>query len=202
MLLRENKIDLRSVPVYRWLQLVIVGLGVFLSSLDVTVNVALPAISRYFLAEPRVVYLMITFYLGTTVGLQMGVGSAGDHFGLRRVFFVGLFAYTIAMIAIGVSPTIEWVIGWRILQAVGNAILLAISPALATSLFPGFYAGSCLGHYDYRRDRRNDCGNCVRRLNVGSDFLALDIPREGARLYFSGSRIVDLFKRGRPKAHF
>jgi len=86
MLHKENKIDLALFPGYRWLQLVIVGLGVFLSSLDVTVNVALPVISKYFVSEPRVVYLMITFYLGTTVGLQIGVGSAGDYFGLRRVF--------------------------------------------------------------------------------------------------------------------
>ncbi len=142
---KENEIDLGAFPTLKWLQLVIVGLAVFLSSLDVTVNVALPAISQHFVSEPRVVYLMITFYLGTTVGLQMGVGSAGDHFGLRRVFFVGLFAYTIAMVAIGLSPTIEWVIGFRILQAVGNAILLAISPALANSLFPEFMRGRALG---------------------------------------------------------
>ena len=56
-----------------------------------------------------------------------------------------MFAYTIGIIAIGLSPTIEWVIGFRILQAVGNAILLAIAPALATSLFPNFMRGRALG---------------------------------------------------------
>ena len=37
---KENEIDLGSFPTLKWLQLVIVGLAVFLSSLDVTVNVA------------------------------------------------------------------------------------------------------------------------------------------------------------------
>ncbi len=130
---------------FKWIQLVVISSGVFLSSLDVTVNVALPIISDYFDAEPRTVYLMITFYLGTGVALQLGVGRAGDLFGLRNIFLVGLVSYTIAMIAIGLSPTIESVIVFRILQAVGNASLLAISPALATSLFPSEMRGRALG---------------------------------------------------------
>ena len=77
-----------------WIQLVVVSSGMFLVALDVTVNVSLPAISDYFTAEPRIVYLMITFYLGTTIGLQLGMGGAGDTFGLRRIFLVGLVAYT------------------------------------------------------------------------------------------------------------
>ena len=134
-----------SRMMFQWVQLVVISSGVFLSSLDVTVNVALPLISDYFDAEPRTVYLMITFYLGTGVALQLGVGRAGDLFGLRNVFLVGLVSYTTAMIAIGLSPTIESVILFRILQAVGNAALLAIAPALATSLFPGEMRGRALG---------------------------------------------------------
>ena len=134
-----------SRMMFQWVQLVVISSGVFLSTLDVTVNVALPRISDYFDSEPRIVYLMITFYLGTGVALQLGVGRAGDLFGLRNVFLVGLVSYTTAMIAIGLSPTIESVILFRILQAVGNAALLAISPALVTSLFPGEMRGRALG---------------------------------------------------------
>ena len=100
-----------------WIQLVVVSSGMFLVALDVTVNVSLPAISDYFTAEPRIVYLMITFYLGTTIGLQLGMGGAGDTFGLRRIFLVGLVAYTVAMVAISFSPTINSVIGFRVVQA-------------------------------------------------------------------------------------
>ena len=93
-----------------WAQLVVVSSGVFLVALDVTVNVSLPAISDYFSAEPRIVYLMITFYLGTTIGLQLGIGGAGDSFGLRRIFLIGLVVYTAAMVAVSYThltlPTI------------------------------------------------------------------------------------------------
>ncbi|SVA19094.1 uncharacterized protein METZ01_LOCUS71948, partial [marine metagenome] len=128
-----------------WAQLVVVSSGVFLVALDVTVNVSLPAISDYFSAEPRIVYLMITFYLGTTIGLQLGIGGAGDTFGLRRIFLIGLFVYTVAMVAISLSPTINTVIGFRVLQALGNASLAAIAPALVTSMFPREIRGRALG---------------------------------------------------------
>ena len=128
-----------------WIQLVVVSSGMFLVALDVTVNVSLPAISNYFTAEPRIVYLMITFYLGTTIGLQLGMGGAGDTFGLRRIFLVGLVAYTVAMVAISFSPTINSVIGFRVVQAFGNASLAAIAPALVTSMFPREIRGRALG---------------------------------------------------------
>ena len=85
------------------MQILIVSSGVFLSALDVSVNVALPKISSYFNSPPNVVYLMIVFYLSTTVALQLPLGKAGDIIGLRKVFVFGLLAYTLSMIAIGLA---------------------------------------------------------------------------------------------------
>ena len=148
MLGNEKNVD--SIPDVsltwvQWVQLLVVASGVFLSSLDVSVNVALPRISDYFYASPTTTYLMIIFYLGTTAGLQLTMGRAGDVFGLRKIFILGLVTYSLAMIAIGFSPNIQSVVGFRVLQAVGNAALLAIAPALATSLFPSRIRGRALG---------------------------------------------------------
>jgi len=134
-----------SLTWVQWVQLLVIASGVFLSSLDVSVNVALPRISDYFYVSPTTTYLMIIFYLGTTVGLQLTMGRAGDVFGLRKIFILGLVTYSLAMIAVGVSPNIQSVVGFRILQAVGNSALLAIAPALATSLFPSRIRGRALG---------------------------------------------------------
>ena len=134
-----------SLTRVQWVQLLVVSSGVFLSALDVSVNVALPRISEYFYSSPSMTYLMIIFYLGTTVGLQLTMGRAGDVFGLRRIFILGLVAYSLAMMAIGLSPTIQSVVGFRVLQAVGNSALLVIAPALATSLFPSEVRGRALG---------------------------------------------------------
>ena len=145
-----NKKNVDSIPDVsltwvQWVQLLVVASGVFLSSLDVSVNVALPRISDYFYASPTTTYLMIIFYLGTTAGLQLTMGRAGDVFGLRKIFILGLVTYSLAMIAIGCSPNIQSVVGFRVLQAVGNSALLAIAPALATSLFPSRIRGRALG---------------------------------------------------------
>ena len=88
------------------LQIIVVSLGVFLSSLDVSLNVALPEISDHFGSSPETTYLMIIFYLGTTVGLQLSIGRAGDIYGLRKMFLLGLITYSFAMIAIGLSQNI------------------------------------------------------------------------------------------------
>jgi MFS family permease len=145
-----NKKNVDSIPDVsltwvQWVQLLVVASGVFLSSLDVSVNVALPRISDYFYASPTTTYLMIIFYLGTAAGLQLTMGRAGDVFGLRKIFILGLVTYSLAMIAIGFSPNIQSVVGFRVLQAVGNSALLAIAPALATSLFPSRIRGRALG---------------------------------------------------------
>ena len=129
----------------QWIQLFVVGSGMFLSALDISVNVALPNISEFFSVSPNITYLMIIFYLGTTVALQLPMGSAGDVFGLKNVFIFGLIIYSLAMISIGFSPTINSVLGFRILQAFGNSAILSIAPALATSLFPSYYRGRALG---------------------------------------------------------
>ena len=127
------------------MQILIVSSGVFLSALDVSVNVALPKISSYFNSPPNVVYLMIIFYLSTTVALQLPLGKAGDIIGLRKVFVFGLLAYTLSMIAIGLAPSIGTVIIFRIFQAFGNASLLAIAPALVTSMVTPEIRGRSLG---------------------------------------------------------
>ena len=116
------------------LQIIVVSLGVFLSSLDVSLNVALPEISDHFGSSPETTYLMIIFYLGTTVGLQLSIGRAGAIYGLRKMFLLGLITYSLAMIAIGLSQSIEFAIAFRVLQAVGNSALLTIAPALITGL--------------------------------------------------------------------
>ena len=77
MLGNEKNVDSSpdvSLTWVQWVQLLVVASGVFLSSLDVSVNVALPRISDYFYASPTTTYLMIIFYLGTTVGLQLTIG--------------------------------------------------------------------------------------------------------------------------------
>ena len=129
----------------KWLSLIAASFGMFLGSLDIAVNVALPNITSSFGTDLQTVQWIIIFYVGSTTGLQLGLGSAADIYGLKRFYFVGLTTYTLAVLLIGMAPLLSIVFGLRVLQAVGNGLILASVPALVTSIFPPGERGRGLG---------------------------------------------------------
>ncbi len=131
--------------VNRWLGLVAASTGMFLGSLDITVNVALPNITSSFDADVQTVQWIIIFYVGSSTGLQLGLGSAADTYGLKRFFIIGLVVYTLAVLLISLAPLLSMVFGLRVLQAVGNGLFMACAPALVTGMFPAEERGKALG---------------------------------------------------------
>ena len=117
----------------------------FLTALDITVNVALPDITDSFGTDAVTIQWIIIFYVGSSTGMQLGLGGAADAFGLKRMFLVGLVSYTAAVLAIGLSDDLALVFGLRVFQSVGNALLIALGPAIVTSLFPAEFRGRALG---------------------------------------------------------
>ncbi len=122
-----------------------VSFGLFLGSLDITVNVALPDITSDLGTDLRTIQWIIIFYVGSTAGLQLSLGSAADIYGLKRFYLIGLGVYTLAVLLIGLAPNLTLVFGLRIVQAIGNGLLLASIPALVTSIFPPEERGQALG---------------------------------------------------------
>ena len=129
----------------RWAGLVAAASGVFLTALDITVNVALPDITDSFGTDAVTIQWIIIFYVGSSTGMQLGLGGAADAFGLKRMFLIGLVSYTAAVLAIGLSDSLALVFGLRVFQSVGNALLIALGPAIVTSLFPAEFRGRALG---------------------------------------------------------
>lgn len=129
----------------RWTALVAASAGQFLASLDVTVNVALPEITRSFAIDALTVQWIIILYIGSTTGLQMSLGRAADAYGLKRFYLIGLSIYTVAVLLIGLAPMLEMVLGLRVLQAIGNGLILASGPAIVTTIFPPEERGKALG---------------------------------------------------------
>ena len=58
---------------------------------------------------------------------------------------IGLGVYTLAVLLIGLAPNLTLVFGLRIVQAIGNGLLLASIPALVTSISPPEERGQALG---------------------------------------------------------
>ena len=135
----------RSAPSSAWVALAAAASGVFLTSLDITVNVALPEIADSFGAEASAVQWIIILYVGASAAMQLALGAAADAAGLKRMYVFGLAAYTAAVVAIGLSNDLGVVFGLRTLQAVGNGLLMALSPALVTRAFPAEFRGRALG---------------------------------------------------------
>ncbi|HSS23943.1 MAG TPA: DHA2 family efflux MFS transporter permease subunit [Mycobacterium sp.] len=114
----------------RWLIAAAV-LGSGMALLDGTVvNVALPTIGRELHAGLTDQQWVLDGYLLTLSALLLSGGAAGDRYGRRRVFVIGLVAFTAASLACGLAPTIGWLIGARLVQGIGAAALVPGSLAL------------------------------------------------------------------------
>lgn len=126
------------------------GLGMFLASLDIALNVALPSLTQDFDTDLQTVQWVIVAFVATRAGLVLGAGSFGDRFGLKPVYLFGAVTYLLAMLLISFSPNLETMVGFRVIQALSVGCLYAVSPAIAAKVFPaskrglgmGFTAGS------------------------------------------------------------
>ncbi len=121
------------------------GLGMFLATLDIAVNVALPAMTEDLGADLQSIQWVIVAFIATRAGLVLGAGSFGDRFGLRPVYIFGAATYLLAMFCIAFSPNLESVVGFRVLQALGVGCLYAVSPAIAAGVFPSHRRGLSMG---------------------------------------------------------
>lgn len=117
----------------------------FLGALDLTVNVALPAITTSFDTDMTTVQWIIICYIGTSTGLQLVLGRLADSHGLKRFYLIGIGIYTVSVALIGLAPALEWVLALRVLQAVGYGLMVTTVPALVTNLFPENQRGRALG---------------------------------------------------------
>lgn len=129
----------------QWIGLVAAASGMFLTALDITVNVALPDITDSFGTDAVTIQWIIILYVGSSTAMQLGLGGAADSFGLKRAFVLGLVAYMVAVITIGFAQSLGLVFGLRVFQAVGNGLLMALAPAIVTRLFPSDFRGRALG---------------------------------------------------------
>ncbi|WP_433617267.1 DHA2 family efflux MFS transporter permease subunit [Dactylosporangium sp. CA-139114] len=121
----------------RWLALVAVALGTFITYLDNNVvNVALPSIQRDLHLSISGLEWIASAYILVFAGLLLVGGRVADVFGMRGMFFTGLAVFTAASVAAGLAGSQEILIGSRALQGVGAALLTPTALALLTELFP------------------------------------------------------------------
>jgi EmrB/QacA subfamily drug resistance transporter len=119
----------------RWI-LAVTVLGSGMAFLDGTVvNIALPDIGRDLNASTSSLQWILNGYLLTLASLILLGGSLGDRYGRRRVFVLGVGLFTLSSLLCAVAPTVELLIGARMLQGVGGALLTPGSLAIIESSF-------------------------------------------------------------------
>jgi len=119
----------------RWVVFAAV-LGSALAAVDATiVTIALPAIGRDLGAPFAALQWTVTGYSLTLASLVLVSGAAGDRFGRRRVFLIGVVWFTAASVLCAAAPTVGVLVGARILQGVGGALLTPASLAILEGAF-------------------------------------------------------------------
>ncbi|MCV2392703.1 MFS transporter [Actinotalea sp. M2MS4P-6] len=144
-------------PRYRWVALSNTTLGMLMATINSSiVLISLPAIFSGIGLDPlgagNVSYLlwMLMGYMLVTAVLVTSFGRLGDLFGRVKIYNLGFVVFTVGSIALALVPWqgeagAMWLIGWRLVQGVGGAMLFANSTAILTDAFPAHRRGMALG---------------------------------------------------------
>jgi EmrB/QacA subfamily drug resistance transporter len=119
------------------LALTIIAIAQLMIILDVTVvNVALPSIQRDLNISSINLEWLVNGYSLAFGGLLLLGGRAGDLFGRRRLFILGIIVFTIASLLGGTAMNQTWLIIARVVQGLGGAIIAPTVLSLLTDTFP------------------------------------------------------------------
>src|SRR2546421_5845612 len=147
----------REHPRYKWVALSNTTLGMLLATVNSSiVIISLPAIFNGIHLDPlapgNVSYLlwMLMGFLLVSAVLVVALGRLGDMYGRVKLYNLGFVIFTLASIALSVDPFrggpgALWLIGWRVVQAVGGSMVFANSTAILTDAFPARQRGMALG---------------------------------------------------------
>jgi EmrB/QacA subfamily drug resistance transporter len=130
----------------KWWTLGAVAFGLFMIMLDNTiVNVALPSIQSDLHIGVSELEWVFNGYALTFGVLMLTGGKLADMLGRRRIFIVGLLIFTVASLFCGLATSAGWLIGARVLQGAGSALMNPATLSIVTATFPPRQRGMAIG---------------------------------------------------------
>lgn len=130
----------------KWLVMLSVSMGVFLATIDGSiVNIALPTLIKELNATFSSIQWVVLGYLLTVTTLMLSIGRLGDMFGKKSIYSTGFIIFTIGSGLCGFSPNVAWLIAFRVFQALGASMMMALGTAIVTETFPVEERGKALG---------------------------------------------------------
>ena len=142
---------------YKWIALSNTTVGMLSATVNASiVIISLPAIFRGIKLDPltpgNVSYLlwMLMGYLVVSAVLVVTLGRLGDIYGRVRMYNLGFAVFGLGALFLPFDPLTGpggalWLIGFRVIQAMGGAMLMANSPAILTDAFPADQRGMAMG---------------------------------------------------------
>jgi EmrB/QacA subfamily drug resistance transporter len=130
----------------KWWTLGAVAFGLFMIMLDNTVvNVALPSIQRELHAPLSQLEWIVTGYALSFAALMLTGGKLADLFGRRLIFVAGIALFTFSSLMCGLADSGDMLIGWRIVQGIGAALMNPATLAIISATFPPQQRGMAIG---------------------------------------------------------
>lgn len=144
----SNSVYHPKSPVYKWFVLGNIMVGTFMVVLDSTiVNVSLPKIMSSFGVGLSTIQWVITAYMLAMAAMLPTSGWLADKFGYKRVYFWGLFLFTLGSLFCGLSNDENTLIISRIIQGLGAGTVQPLGMAIITREFPLKQRGLALGFW-------------------------------------------------------
>src|SRR5215207_3057442 len=130
----------------KWWTLGAVAVGLFMIMLDNTVvNVALPSIQRDLGADLSELQWIVTGYALTFAALMLTGGKLADMFGRRLIFVTGIAIFTLSSLACGLADSGDVLIGARVVQGIGAALMNPATLSIIAAAFPPRQRGTAIG---------------------------------------------------------
>jgi EmrB/QacA subfamily drug resistance transporter len=130
----------------KWWTLAAVSVGLFMIMLDNTVvNVALPSMRRSLHMSLSELEWVVAGYALTFAAFMLTGGKLADYIGRRLIFMVGLTVFTGASLACGLAPNGGFLIGARVVQGLGGALMNPATLSIITATFPPRERGKAIG---------------------------------------------------------
>jgi DHA2 family methylenomycin A resistance protein-like MFS transporter len=126
-----------DAPVDYRLVIVLVGLAQLVLTADFSIlSVALPSIARNFSLKPADLSLLVSAGAVPLVGLMILSGRAADLVGQRKCMLLGLALFGVGSLCSAAAPGYGFLIGARVIQSIGAAVLMPANFSLINTLVP------------------------------------------------------------------
>ena len=123
-----------------------VSLGLVLVALNHrAIQVALPTLTHVFYTDVSFIQWVLLVYDLAVIGLVLTFGRLGDLFGRKWIYIAGFLLFTIGSALCGLAQTPVQLVGFRAVQGIGGAMIMANGRALVTVNAPPSERGKALG---------------------------------------------------------